>query len=219
MSDSFNDYDPSTDPALQLGLGGSLSLSLAPAVLERKRRYIECMEKLVGDVEFPMYAIPSTDERREESRSELRESFLVTTLAYLEDLSVSACEDLAMVLRVELRPSDLADRGGFERTRKYLAKVALEEAPTPPTWQKLVAYKTLRHHLAHKGRIWIDERDVKARQKLSNLIGLDFDEFGGGQLSELFCPAFMEFADTYVSELSGAARRVADRASRFRPNA
>ena len=218
MADFFDNYELLKDPDLHLRLGGSLSLSLAPEVLERKRRYTECMEKLIDSAEFPKDAIPSADERREESMSELRESFLVTTLAYLEDLSVSACEDLAVMLEVELRPSDLADRGGFERTRKFLAKVILEESPTAPTWQKLVAYKTLRHHLAHKGHIWIDETDEKARQKLSNIIGLNFDEYGGGQLSELFCPAFMAFADTYVAELSNVAKRVADRASRFRKN-
>ena len=104
MSDT---NDPSKEVGFQLAFDGSFSLSLAPDLLENKRNYLEGMEVMLDAAEFSANkSLAELDWDVWRFRAQLRESFVVAVVAYLEHLVLSTCDDLAVVLRSKIGERD-----------------------------------------------------------------------------------------------------------------
>jgi hypothetical protein len=174
----IDDFDPTGEAGFQLAMGGSLSVVLAMTVLEDHRDYIEHMELLLdkaekGNVPELYFKVEDIDS----FRAYLRESFLVSIVAYLEDLCRGACDDLAVLLPIRIRAEDLSGRSAIERTRNYFRKVVGEEVPSDTLWNRLDLYRKARNVIAHRGHLRVDEADTKIRAKIQSLSGVGVDEY------------------------------------------
>ena len=213
MSDT---NDPSKEVGFQLAFDGSFSLSLAPDLLKNKRNYLEGMEVMLDAAEFSANkSLAELDWDVWSFRSQLRESFVVAVVAYLEHLVLSTCDDLAVVLRSKIGERDFEGNGGFVRAKIFLEKDVNQEGFDKKTWDMLERYRTVRNIIAHSGHLWVDK---SKRGKIGSLPGMGEDERGDLELDRHFGIALIEFTLEVTAHLSKVAASVASRTSRFHRN-
>jgi hypothetical protein len=212
----FDKGDPSQDVGFQLAFDGSFSLKIASGLLENKYKYLTGMEAILDAAEArddDALAVFYGETWR--FRSQLRESFMVSVVAYLEHIFLTTCDDLAVVLRSDILERDLHGRSGFERAKQFLEKVVKEQSFGSATWNKLERYRSVRNIIAHSGHLWV----AKNKQKnIRSLPGLVEDENGELELDDTFGVALINFAQEVTSHLSEVAAGVANRTSRFHKN-
>lgn len=215
----FDNFDPTKDSDFQLAMEGSLSISLAPDLLDYRRDYIEHMESMLDMAAAGnITSIELSDIDELMFRAYLRESFLISTIAHLEDLYKGVCDDLTVILPTNIKMGDLGNRSSFDRGRVFFRKVVMEEIPSDSLWNRLLQYREVRNGIAHRGHLWIDKSDKKKWEKVKSLPGVEVDEYDALTLGKDFCPHLLEFATEFIEELTIVCKQTAGRVKRFRGN-
>lgn len=167
--------------------GGIISLDIftLEEEISRMKHYLETMEGFIKNQEEEVNKLKGkTNELDEEQRVEfwsfyypvhweeifarnLRFSFLVSLISFTESKLNTICQDVEIILEVEIKSSDL--KGSvFSRSRKYLECFGKFSKPVKEEWELLESIYDVRNSIVHNGG-FIQETH-KSAQRLRQFI-------------------------------------------------